>query len=518
MRERLTTKRRRPGSVATALPAGKRVAIYTRQSVDRSTHSTFGSLDAQREAIEAYVKSQVHEGWVAIPEVYADGGYSGASTDRPAFKRLTEDIEAGRIDVVAVYKIDRLSRSLLDFSTIIRRFEDHGVEFVSITQQFNTGSSMGKLTLNILMSFAEFEREVISERTRDKMAASRKRGLWVGGHSPLGYRSDKGKLIVVEDEAKRVRQIFKLYLQLGALSETCTELNRRGWTTKKGAAWGKSNLSSHLKQVLYLGKIPYKGATFDGQHDAIIELSVFDAVAAQLKRHRRGGGSSAKNKWAMRLKGILVCGKCGTQMLHTYSRHNERLYHYYVCPSLQMPGDDRCDGYRVSAQQIEEFVVDRIKGVGKDPKVLTATLATARKEAERERPELLSEKRSIQGTLRRQTQDRAGLLSALPQAGKAAPSIMNKIAETDDSIEVLQERRQELERRLIALETSAVTEDEVAMALRGFEVVWRELLPREQQRLLRLLIEKVRFEAGVGEVEISYRAGGIKALLEGAAV
>lgn len=499
---------------ACARPGAKRVAIYTRQSVDRTSDSDFGSLEAQREAIEAYVKSQRHEGWVALPEIYADGGFSGASTDRPAFRRLMEDVEAGRVDVVAVYKIDRLSRSLMDFAGIMRTFEEHGVDFASITQQFSTGSSMGKLTLNILMSFAEFEREVISERTRDKIAASRRKGLWVGGHVPLGFQSRGGKLEIVPEEAERVREIFGLYLKLGTLAEVCRELNRRGWTTKKGAMWRKSTLSNHLKQKLYIGMVPYKEELHQGQHEAIVDSELFDAVQRQLKCHRQRGGARAKNKWAMLLKGLLVCGRCGARMMHTYSKKGERLYHYYLCPTHHTPGSARCEGYRVAARKIEAFVVARIREIGTHPGLVTATLEAAQTEAERAKPGLLAEHRKLQAEHRRIVTEREALLDALPNAGKAASTITHRIAETDERIRCVNARLVEVRGELAAMEAAQVEEEDVARAMTEFEGIWGELLPRERQRLLALVVEEIRYDADEGEVEIRYRPGGLRTLAQ----
>lgn len=220
---------------------GIRCAIYTRKSTEEGLEQEFNSLDAQREAGEAYIKSQQHEGWVCLPSQYDDGGYTGANMERPAIRRLLSDIEAGKVDCVVVYKVDRLSRSLLDFARIMETFERHKVSFVSVTQAFNTASSMGRLVLNVLLSFAQFEREMISERTRDKIAAARRKGKWSGGMPILGYIVAKTKLVVDETEAERVRQIFQLYLEQQAMLPVVRELDRRGWltkqwTTKKGFA------------------------------------------------------------------------------------------------------------------------------------------------------------------------------------------------------------------------------------------------------------------------------------------
>ncbi len=262
-----------------------RCAIYTRKSCEEGLDQDFNSLDAQRESAEAFIASQQHEGWKCSPELYDDGGFSGGDMDRPDLNRLMNDIVAGKIDCVVVYKVDRLSRSLLDFARIMSTFDEHGVSFVSVTQQFNTTHSMGRLTLNILLSFAQFEREIIGERIRDKLAAQRRRGKWAGGIPVLGYDVDRSnaspKLVVNAEEARRVRQIYKQYLQLGSLLPVVHWLDKREWcnktwTTKKGLPRGgrpfdKPAVHSLLTNPIYAGKVKHKEDQFDGEHEAIIE-------------------------------------------------------------------------------------------------------------------------------------------------------------------------------------------------------------------------------------------------------
>ncbi|MGQ9635995.1 MAG: recombinase family protein, partial [Bryobacteraceae bacterium] len=264
-----------------------RCAIYTRKSTDEGLEQEFNSLDAQRESAEAYIASQKSEGWVALPDRYDDGGYTGGNMERPAVKRLLADIQGGRVDCVMVYKVDRLSRSLLDFARMMETFEKHRVSFVSVTQQFNTTTSMGRLMLNVLLSFAQFEREIISERTRDKIAAARRKGKWSGGMPILGYdvAPGGGKLLVNEDEAARVRGIFELYLEHQSLIETIEALDERGWTTKRwttkngqergGKPFNKNSLFHLLTNLLYLGKITLKKEVFEGEHPAIVDAEVF---------------------------------------------------------------------------------------------------------------------------------------------------------------------------------------------------------------------------------------------------
>ena len=269
-----------------------RCAIYTRKSTEHNLDLEFNSLDAQREACEAYIKSQAHEGWRLVPDHYDDGGVSGASLDRPALQTLLADVRTGKINTVVVYKVDRLTRSLADFAKLVELFDQYGVSFVSITQSFNTTSSMGRLTLNVLLSFAQFEREVIGERVRDKIAASKRKGIWVGGPVSLGYRCIDKKLVVVPDEAETVRAIFTRYLELGSMGALIEDLDRRGIRTKAngringsvrgGIRFGTGALAHLLKNRFYIGEVVYRGATHRGEHEPILDRELFEAVQAKL--------------------------------------------------------------------------------------------------------------------------------------------------------------------------------------------------------------------------------------------
>jgi site-specific DNA recombinase len=277
-----------------------RCAIYTRKSTDEGLQQEFNSLDAQREAAEAFIASQKHEGWKLVPDHFDDGGYTGGNMDRPALKRLITAIEAKQVDCVVVYKVDRLSRSLLDFARMMELFDRHGVSFVSVTQQFNTTSSLGRLTLNILLSFAQFEREIISERTRDKMSAARKKGKWIGGHPVLGYDIDLrgGRLMVSQDEADCVRAIFNLYLEHERLIPVLQELDARGWYNKRwttaegnirgGKRFTKASLHGLLTNAIYTGMVNHKGELYDGEHEAIVDQRTWKRVQAMPAPEKRG--------------------------------------------------------------------------------------------------------------------------------------------------------------------------------------------------------------------------------------
>ena len=269
-----------------------RCAIYTRKSTEHNLELAFNSLDAQREACEAYVKSQAHEGWRLIPDRYDDGAFSGASLDRPAVQKLLADVRERRIDIVLVYKVDRLTRSLADFAKLIELFDAHEVSFVSVTQSFNTSSSMGRLTLNVLLSFAQFERELIGERVRDKIAASKRKGIWVGGPVPLGYAAVDKKIVVVPAEAAAVRTIFGRYLELGSVRALADDLARRGIRSKPrqlangrtigGGRFGVGALAYLLKNRFYIGEVVYRGEVHGGEQALIVDRALFEAVQAKL--------------------------------------------------------------------------------------------------------------------------------------------------------------------------------------------------------------------------------------------
>ena len=303
-----------------------RCAIYTRKSTEEGLEQEFNSLDAQRESSEAYIASQKGNGWVCLPDRYDDGGYTGGNLDRPAARRLLADAEAGRFDCIVVYKVDRLSRSLMDFARIVEMLERNKISFVSITQHFDTTTSMGRLTLNILLSFAQFEREIISERTRDKIAAARRKGKWIGGIPILGYDVDPqgNRLVINKNESIKVNQIYELYLEYQAMLPVAKELNRRGWrtkvwVTKKGRERGglpfdKNNLFRVLTNIIYHGKLRYKEEIHEGEHEAIISEQLWQQTQELLRRNGRSGGKLVRNKYGALLKGLLRCESCGCAM------------------------------------------------------------------------------------------------------------------------------------------------------------------------------------------------------------
>jgi DNA invertase Pin-like site-specific DNA recombinase len=354
-----------------------RCAVYTRKSSEEGLEQEFNSLDAQREACENYVASQKPEGWVLVSDRYDDGGVSGGTLERPALKRLLADIEAGAIDIVVTYKIDRLSRSLMDFTKLVEVFERKAVTFVSITQSFNTTSSMGRLMLNVLLSFAQFEREVIGERIRDKVAASRRKGIWMGGIAPLGYDVKDRKLVVNAKQAKLVRSIFTRFAHGKSGTKLVQALAGEGSTTRSGRPFSKTDLYKLLHNRVYLGLAVHKGTAYPGEHEAIIDQDLWDRVHAVLKSnpHKRRGASRADTP-AM-LKG-LIFGPTGQAMTPSHTRKNGRLYRYYVSATALKFGAEACPIKRIAADEIESVVVGQLRTLIKAPQIIVATWRKAR--------------------------------------------------------------------------------------------------------------------------------------------
>ena len=354
-----------------------RCAVYTRKSSEEGLEQEFNSLHAQREACEAYIASQRSEGWVLVRDRYDDGGISGGTLERPALKRLLADVEDGLVDVVVVYKIDRLSRSLMDFSKLVEVFDRNGVTFVSVTQSFNTTTSMGRLTLNILLSFAQFEREVTAERIRDKVRASRMKGMWMGGVPPLGYRVKDRKLVVDTSEAAHVRWIFDRFVEIGSGTAMLRELKARGITTRKGAAITKGFLYRLLNNRAYVGEAVHKGESYPGEHAAIIDRATWDKVHAILQESPRKRAARTRADTPSLLKGLLY-GPDGAAFSPTHTRKGGRLYRYYVSQSVLRHGAGACPVGRLPAGEIEAAVIDRLRAVFRQPEIVVGTWKAAR--------------------------------------------------------------------------------------------------------------------------------------------
>jgi len=355
-----------------------RCAVYTRKSSEEGLEQEFNSLDAQREACEAYVANQRAEGWVLVPDRYDDGGISGATLERPAIKRLLADIEANKVDVVVVYKIDRLSRALMDFAKLVDVFDRNEVTFVSITQSFNTTTSMGRLTLNILLSFAQFEREVIGERIRDKVAASRRKGIWMGGWAPLGYDVRERKLIVNEPEADTVRSIFSRFSKGMPPIQLLDALASEGVRNKQGKPIDKGYLYRVLNNRVYIGDAVHKGTAHPGEHQAIIDRDLWDRVHDMISAGPGQRAKRQKGRTPAILKG-LIFGPTGAAMTPAHTRKSGKLYRYYISIDLLKHGKSDCPIRRVSAAQIEDAVIAQIKALVQAPEIIVATWRIARR-------------------------------------------------------------------------------------------------------------------------------------------
>lgn len=342
-----------------------RCAIYTRKSTEEGLEQSFNSLDAQREACAAYIASQRHEGWEADPAAYDDGGFSGGNMERPGLKRLLADVMSGRIHVIVVYKVDRLTRALSDFAKIVEVLDKHGASFVSVTQAFNTTTSMGRLTLNVLLSFAQFEREVTGERIRDKIAASKKKGMWMGGTVPLGYDARDRQLVINDAEAATVRMIFERYVELQSLPLLAEEIERKGMRSKVralrdgrqtgGAIYSQGALAHILKNVIYIGRIPHGDNVYDGQHEAIVSPELWDCCQALLTGKRANLPRPRKSQPSP-LNGFLE-DEHGRGMMSAHANRGTRRYRYYV----SRPGDHIEQAWRIPAGDIEAIVVERLK-------------------------------------------------------------------------------------------------------------------------------------------------------------
>ena len=360
-----------------------RCAVYCRVSSDERLDQEFNSIDAQKEAGHAYVASQRAEGWIPVADDYDDPGFSGGNTERPALKRLLADIERGLVDIVVVYKIDRLTRSLADFSKMVEVFERNSVSFVSVTQQFNTTTSMGRLMLNVLLSFAQFEREVTGERIRDKIAAAKRKGMWMGGVPPLGYDVVNRVLVINEAEAAVVRRVFEEMLTIGSPTQIAANLTAEGITTKawttqdgqtrSGARIDKKYLHKLLRHRIYLGELSHKGNWYPGAHPAIIDHGLWGRVHEILAKdgHARSVDTKIRSRTDALLRGLLYA-PTGERMYPTYSRKNGRKYHYYVSKSEARFGAAGKTYERIPADQVEAAAVVQIKSVLSSPEAITA--------------------------------------------------------------------------------------------------------------------------------------------------
>ena len=515
----IATKKAPARRKGTSLPSTtRRVAIYTRQSV--ADDLEFNSLQAQRQAIEAYILSQKSLGWEVLPEPYDDHGCSGGSIERPAFQRLLADVEAGKVDVVAVHRLDRLSRSIGDFVRVMELLSEHGASLVSTTQAFDTGTSLGRMTMNLLATFATYERDMIRERTQEKMAATRRRGMWTGGVPVLGFDLVAKKLVVDKEEADRVRAIFRLYLERGSLLAVAEELSRLGWTTKThpsggravgGRAFDKHTVRRILENVVYRGKIQYRDQIYDGAHEAIVDEATWTSAQELLRENGRHEWKRCSRSGAI-LSGIVRCGQCESAMTTHHTKSGNRRYGYYVCQTAQKRGASACPGSRVATQDLEAFVIERVKDIGRDPALVRETIEATGKALVARRPEIETELRHL-GIYRDQLgKQRRNLVDAVAKAGPKAHGLLEKIGEVEVALTDVNGKIDALEAEVQGLEGQTIDEADLRAALASFTPVWDQLFPAERARIVQLLLQSVTYNAGAGEVEITFRPGGVRAL------
>lgn len=427
-----------------------RCAIYTRKSTEEGLEMEYNTLDAQRDAAEAYILSQRHEGWTLVGDHYDDGGFSGGNMDRPALKRLLADIKNNLIDVVVVYKIDRLTRSLMDFSQLVTVFDQHSVSFVSVTQQFNTTTSMGRLTLNILLSFAQFEREVTGERIRDKVSASKRKGMWMGGHPPLGYDVVNRKLVINKEESETIKYIFSRFITLKSMTNLANELRKKEVRTKtfttqkgelrQGSLVSKGYIYRILNNAVYVGDMPHKGAIYPGQHDAIISRDIWNEAHSIFQVSPRVRGHASRCKQPAILRGIAACGGCQSTMSPCGTRKKGKAYNYYAGSKYLALKCADCPLGRIPAAELERVVFEQIKPLIQSPNMVAKTWLAAKK-----------------------------------------------------------------------LDAS-ITEQNVTDALQNLETLWPELFPAEQRRILELLLERV--DVFTERVDIKFKTEGLGRMVQ----
>jgi site-specific DNA recombinase len=493
-------------------PARKTVAIYCRKSTEEGLDREFNSLDAQRQCCEQFIASQKHEGWVASAERYDDGGFTGSNTERPALQRLLAEVRAGKVQVIAVYKLDRLSRSLIDFVGLLQILDQHQVAFVSVTQHFNTATPMGRLMLNILICFAQFERENMIERVRDKVAATKRLGKWCGGVPMLGYDVAPGgrKLVVNEVEADQVRRIFALYQEHGSIAATLQELQRLGWRNKAwtsntghqrgGAAFSKSTLARLLGSVVYTGRVRYRGEIFAGDHPVIVDLATWEAVQQRMASQQRGGGdggSERRTKHRALLRGILRCAPCGCGMTYTYTRRGPKLYAYYTCQHAREHGAASCPMPNLPAGEVDRLVIDEIAAICRNDALAGRVVAAV----EVQHAETVT---ALQARLDEAESIAVGAARAAARAPDDAAQ-QGMLRQADAQVLTLRAS-------LATAEATRPDPDEARDLLRSFEPVWAELGPRERQDLLRELIAQVAVDGHAGKVAVTFRSDGLATL------
>ncbi len=500
-------------------PAVIRCAIYTRKSTEEGLDRDINSLSVQRQACEEYVRSRAAEGWQLVAEQYDDGGWSGATVKRPGFQRLLADVEAGRVQCVVVHRVDRLSRSLLDFARLMAFFQERGVAFVSVTQNFSTADPVGRLTLNLLATFAEFEREMISARTKDKIAASRRRGRWTGGFVPLGYDLSDGRLVINEAGAATVGEIFAVYEKTGSLTRTVEELSRRGiamrtrvpqnGTGNPGRPYDKPSVLRVLRSPIVAGLIRSGEALVKAEHEAIVQLETWQNIQERLTRNGSAGYQGERENQHALLKGLLCCTACGCRMSPTYTDKGGRRYRYYTCQSRIRQGAHACPTGQVAANEIEQRVVEQIRAIGRDPGLVAETVQQVRLQ----RDALVATIKAEEKALRRELRGKRATLKRLVTKGGSQA----ERKPLEERIASIQARLSTLPKEIHAAKHLGIDPHEVAKALEAFGPVWEALWPAERARTLGLLVESVGYDGRSQPIAVRFRTGGVGAFANGTA-
>jgi site-specific DNA recombinase len=487
----------------------KRCAVYTRKSTGKGLEQEFNSLDAQRESAENFIKSQKHNGWQLLPAHYDDGGYSGGTTERPALKRLMEDIMAGGIDVIVVYKLDRLSRSLLDFMNMAEFFEQHNVSFISVTQDINTSTSSGRMMLNILMTFCQFEREILVERIKDKIAGAKRRGKHCGGSPVLGYDSDKKtkKLIINHKEARIVREMFDIYTKLGSARETARVLSQKGyhskeWTTRKGELHRGKTIKPDmvyrmLNNPIYLGKVSHKGKLYAGEQEAIISKKQWDVVQQVLKSNLNSNGKS-RQRMAAPFKGLLKCGYCGGAMGMTYSVKEDRRYVYYLCQKDAKRIDSQCPLVRIPGGDVDKAVLKQLGRIFRTPELLAQCAQAVSVQNDETKQILQKREKELQQQLQN---NRKTMLETVNDSAKLK-ELSNQHLEIQAEFTEIQQRIKDVKNK--------ITGKEIVGAFHSIDALWEELFPAERYRLAHLLIDRITLFKD--QIVIDVKTNGMKSL------
>jgi len=468
-------------------PSVVRCAVYARQSVSEGTGES-ASIGVQKDACLAAIASHAAEGWTALPDVYSDQGISGATLQRPAMQRLLADVAADRIDAIVTYKLDRISRNLADFAALVADLDRRGVRLVSVTQSFDTKSAIGRLTLGILMSFSEFERSLVSERTKDAVQAARRKGRWTGGCVPWGFVLVAGKLVPDPVEAHRVAETFRVYLECGSLIATASALNARGWRTKVsatknggtrgGVAWSKSSVHRILTSPIYIGKITAGEEAVVAEHEAIVPVDVWAAIQERLQAN--GGPHTRAERVGSDalLAGVAFCS-CGAALTPTFvSRrvgHAKKRFSYYICGARAKRGKAVCGQPYIPAHRLESAVVEKIaEACRENPALVGAIVEAAKEQIASQRKSLASEKRALGRAMRQ-----------------------------DDSRQAYRERLGEIEREAAGLAGMVVEEGDVARTVAEFDALWASLVPRERRRVVEMIVERVVVASDGGPVAVT---------------